>query len=141
MIEFFVPGKAEPAGSKRAFMRPGMKFPIVTDDNPKAKGWQKDIKSYAGVAMLGKGSLLDGPLAVSFTFIMARPKGHYGKNGVLASAPAYPMVRPDALKLGRAVEDALTQVVYRDDAQIVEEHLTKKYGEKPGVSIFVRRLE
>jgi len=143
MIEFSVPGKAEPAGSKRAFMRPGMKFPVVTDDNPKVKGWKKDIKSYAAEAMVGR-ELLDGPIAVTLRFVMVRPKSHYGKKGLRPSAPRYPTVRPDVLKLGRAVEDALTQVVYKDDAQIVSEYLEKEYGERHGnvgVEVEVEQLK
>jgi hypothetical protein len=31
-ITFFVPGACKTAGSKRAFMRPGMKFPVIVDD-------------------------------------------------------------------------------------------------------------
>ena len=35
---------------------------------------------------------------------------------------------PDVLKLARGVEDALTGIVWRDDAQIVNESLNKVVG-------------
>jgi Holliday junction resolvase RusA-like endonuclease len=44
-------------------------------------------------------------------------------------------VKPDVLKLARAVEDALTGILYRDDAQIVTEVLRKRYGDPPRVEI------
>jgi Holliday junction resolvase RusA-like endonuclease len=41
--------------------------------------------------------------------------------------PAH-LTKPDASKLIRAVEDALTHVVYRDDAQVVELVVGKFYA-------------
>jgi Holliday junction resolvase RusA-like endonuclease len=76
---------------------------------------------------------LNGPLLLELTFWTPRPKGHYGsgKNAgqVRGSAPRHPTVKPDLLKLARAVEDALSGIVYRDDAQITTEILQKAYGE------------
>lgn len=73
--------------------------------------------------------LLDGPLELLVVFTVPRPKGHYGARGLRPSAPEYPAVRPDVTKLLRAVEDACTGIVWRDDAQIIEQHATKRYGE------------
>jgi len=74
---------------------------------------------------------LEGPLLLELTFWIPRPKGHYGsgKNAavVKAGAPFAPTVKPDLLKLTRAVEDALTGIVYRDDSQITSETLQKAY--------------
>src|SRR5207244_637695 len=87
---------------------------------------------------------LTGPVVIHFTFYRQRPAAHYGtgrNSGTLkASAPVYPTTRPDALKLARGVEDALTGIVYRDDAQIVEERLFKRYG-RPGCEVKVWRVE
>ena len=134
LLEFEVLGLAQPAGSKRAFRHPHTGRPIVTDANRKSKPWQAEVKDKAAEAMQLAGlELLCGPLAVEFTFYKPRPKGHY-RTGAKAhllrdSAPVWPSTRPDCLKLARGVEDALTGVVYRDDAQIVDEHLFKRYGE------------
>ena len=72
---------------------------------------------------------------------MLRPKGHFGKRGLLPSAPIAPIVKPDLLKLARAVEDALSGLVYKDDAQIVREILDKHYGEPARVEIGLYRLD
>jgi Holliday junction resolvase RusA-like endonuclease len=57
-----------------------------------------------------------------------------------ASAPRYPTGRPDVLKLARACEDALTGVIWRDDAQIVVERLYKDWGEPARVLVEIEQL-
>lgn len=145
-LQFFVAGIPAPAGSKKAFaLRKGGAFTgrtIVTDACKRTKPWQSDVKHVVSSSYTGP--VLEGPLRVTFTFQLHRPKGHYGsgKNSemVKASAPEHPCVMPDVLKLARAVEDALTGIVWRDDAQIVQEILAKEYvsaGQKTGVWITV----
>lgn len=140
-VMFTVVGKPEPAGSKKAFMRPGARFPVVVDDNAKSKPWKKTVATTALGAMMGR-TLLTGPLALSLDFVVLRPKGHFGtgRNAdvVKDSAPPWPVVKPDVLKLARAVEDALTGVVWVDDAQIVAEALTKSFGSRHGVRVVVK---
>lgn len=125
VIAFVVHGHPEPAGSKRSVPM-GQRWGVI-DANPKSKGWKLIVEQVAGEVMAGR-PLLQGALELRLTFYVQRPKGHHGKKGLLPSAPAYPMVKPDVLKLARGVEDALTGVVYRDDAQIVDEVLAKRYG-------------
>ena len=81
---------------------------------------------------------------VEFVFHRRRPKGHFGSGrnaGVVkASAPAHPTSRPDVLKLARAAEDALTGIVWHDDAAIVDERLRKVWGDREGCTVTVRLL-
>lgn len=137
MISFTVYGTAEPAGSKRAFVVKGRA--VVTDANARSKPWKQEVASKGAEAMNGD-PLLDGPLEVVFTIFVPRPAGHFGKKGLLPSARQQPTVKPDLLKLARGIEDALTGVVWRDDSQIVAEHLFKSYGERAGVVIQIRDL-
>ena len=134
-------GTPAPAGSKRAFnwrAKDGRSGTSIVDANAKAKPWKKEIAQAAGDLRNGA-PVLEGPLAARFTFFAKRPKGHYGtgkNSGTLkASAPAYPIGKPDALKLTRGVEDALSGVVYRDDGQIVTEVLKKRYGTPERVEV------
>jgi len=154
MITMDVSGKPEPAGSKNAFVplnrktrepfrRPnGGVVVSVIDNNPKAKGWKSAVAEAATEAMFGREPTREA-VSVFLTFRVARPKGHYGtgKNAEVlkASAPQWPTSKPDVLKLARAVEDAMTGLVYVDDSQIVVETLRKEYGE-PGVCVAVHRL-
>lgn len=138
-------GTPQAAGSKRAFTwraKDGRSGSNVVDANPKSKPWKDQISQHAGEAW-GVNAPLEGPLKVRFTFFRKRPAGHYGSGrnaSVLKpSAPTYPTSKPDALKLARAVEDALTGIVYRDDAQIVTELLEKRYSTPERVEIQIWR--
>lgn len=144
-LSFTVYGKAQAAGSKRAFKHRTTGAFIVADANAKAKPWKKEVADAAATAMLShaitsNGTLVDGPLAVQMLFYVPRPKGHYGAKGLRKSAPRCPTVRPDVLKLARGVEDAMTGIVYRDDAQIVHEQIVKYFGEPARVEVTVEPL-
>jgi Holliday junction resolvase RusA-like endonuclease len=143
VISFTVYGTPAPAGSKKGFYNRKAGRVIITDDSKRSRPWKAQISDAAAEAMDGA-PLLDGALALSLTFVVARPKGHFGSGRnagmVKGSAPRFPTVKPDLLKLARAVEDALSGIVYRDDAQIVAETLEKEYGEPARVEVRVRRI-
>jgi Holliday junction resolvase RusA-like endonuclease len=149
MISFVVYGRSQPAGSKGAYVlrrrdgslvtRPdGGPIVNVTDANKKSKEWKGVVAWTARKAY--QGPLLDGPLHVRMTFFRPRPKGHFRKSGELSKeglATPAPTGKPDVLKLSRAVEDALTEVVWRDDALIVTEDLAKWWGEPARVEVMI----
>lgn len=144
-IRFFVPGDPKPAGSKRGFVvwpkGGGKPRAIVTDDCKTGRDWKADVKAFAHGKMAGK-SLLEGALQVEVIFVLRRPKSHYRATCLLRpNAPTYHTHRPDADKLSRAVLDACTGVLWRDDAQIAKKIVTKRYGETTGVSVCVEVLE
>lgn len=60
---------------------------------------------------------------------------------VSAKKRPYPITKPDADKLARAVWDALKGIIYTDDSQIVRLTLSKDYGDAPGVIIQVWELD
>jgi Holliday junction resolvase RusA-like endonuclease len=78
-----------------------------------------------------KGDVLDSLLVMSLVFYKPRPKNHYGtgRNAEVLkdSAPAAPGTKPDTGKLARAVEDALSGVIYADDALLVDTYHSKRY--------------
>lgn len=69
----------------------------------------------------GDRPLLTGPVWVGATYFFARPKYHYTSKGDIKPQyrDVYPTIKPDLDKLDRAIFDALTGIVYRDDAQVV----------------------
>lgn len=139
-LSFFVPGKPQPAGSKRAFVLKGganKGRAIVTDANPKAKDWKADVRA----ACTYEGQPMECPLQLRLVFYMLRPQSHYGtgknRHNLKPSAPHFPTTKPDTTKLVRGVEDALTAVVWRDDAQIVRQTALKLYGNREGCDVEV----
>ena len=145
-ISFFVPGVPKTAGSKRAFplwrgKGPNKQFvrSIITDSSgASGKAWRSSIRDEAAEAF-GARDLLDGSLHIEFTFYVTRPKSHLNKSGNLKPwAPRRPATRPDALKLARAAEDALTGIIWKDDAQITTEVLRKRYADKQGMDVEIR---
>jgi Holliday junction resolvase RusA-like endonuclease len=142
MITFTVYGKAKPAGSKRGFLRGG-KIVITDTSGQEGKIWRHVIQDQAKEAMkkytefIGqeiKDPLIIGPVTLMVTFDIKRPRHHYGtgkNSGKLLEryANAIPTSKPDCTKLLRAVEDALTGIVWRDDAQVFRQIVTKHYGE------------
>ena len=144
-ISFFVPGRAIAAGSKRAFTRRGAGGHVIgvgVEDSSGKSGreWRAAIRLAAGEAM-AEGDFpakpLEGPLALRLEFYTPRPAGQWGKRGLRPSAPAFPTTRPDVLKLARAVEDACTGILWRDDSQIVDESLRKWFNDTHGVGVVV----
>lgn len=142
-VSLTVYGNSQPAGSKRAFQRPGARFAQVVDANPKAAGW-KDQIGRACAEQYG-GPFLEGPLVMIVRFYQPRIKGHFGTGrnaGLLKdSAPARPVVKPDIDKLSRAILDGLTGQLYHDDAQVVTKLAEKHYGVPARVEIEVTALE
>jgi Holliday junction resolvase RusA-like endonuclease len=144
-IEFTVHGEPQPAGSKRGFAfkrKNGSTGVAISDANPKSAEWKRYVKLAA--ATNRPDALVLGAVSVSFEFFRVRPGGHFNTKGELnkkGREKPYPTSKPDALKLARGVEDALTGVIWLDDAQIVEERLSKRWGDAPGVRVVIETLD
>ncbi len=140
-IKIWVPGIPQPGGSKKGFAipdkdRPGKYRAILTEDNRKSKPWRQSV---AWAAKERIGTPLIGSIEIDFKFFMPRPKSHYGKRGLLPSAPDFPWVKPDLTKLIRSTEDAMKGIAWIDDSQVVDQHGRKVYGNRPGALITIRR--
>ena len=128
-VEFSVYGLPAPKGSHKAFVNRKTGRVIVAPDSARQRGWEKDV-AYAARNAMGVRPPFTTPVVVRFEFMLPRPKRHYGKGDVLrADAPSRPGIRPDWDKLARAVGDALSGIVYADDALVVEALVTKHYSE------------
>lgn len=130
-MKFTVIGHPEPAGSKQAFVNKRTGRAQVVDANKKARPWKQQVAGLVAAEL--DGAHFACPVGICVTFFLNRPKGHYGSgrnSGVVkASAPAYPATRPDATKLLRGVEDALTDAgLWKDDGQVVEQTVFKRFG-------------
>lgn len=142
LVTFTVPGIPAPQGSKTAGRtKSGANY--VREDNPKTEPWRNAVAGHALAAMAGRRQLY-GPLRLTATFVFRRPAGHYGTGrnaGTLKpSSPVYVRTRPDVDKLLRAIGDAITGAICRDDSQIVVVHAEKRYGDHACARIVVEEL-
>ena len=138
-IQFKVPGIPVPQGSTRAFVVKGKggapARAVTTAANPRTKGWRNDVAALA--LEHAPPALWTGPVLISMAFRFPRP----------ASVPRHkrewPVTKPDLDKLIRAIYDALTGIVWKDDAQVVSSSESKSYDddEPAGVTILVKLLE
>jgi Holliday junction resolvase RusA-like endonuclease len=140
VVEFFAPGTPRPGGSKTAFpiylgngqplMKDGRVVLRYGDDAKGNKQWRRTVADAAKIAFVHQ-SPVDFPLILEILFHLERPRSHYrtGKNSHLLrdGAPSYPAVRPDVTKLTRSTEDAMLDIIYRDDALIIEQRCRKVY--------------
>lgn len=147
-LAFDVAGLPVPQGNLRAGLIAGRARLIHS--GPKfgpLHAWREAIATEARRAIeweqLGGGRpgpvvMLGNSVEVRATFRLPRPLGHSGARGLRPSAPAFPGRKPDLDKLGRALLDALTGVVFLDDAQVVDLIVRKRYadpGQQPGVAV------
>jgi len=151
-IQFTIYGEPVPQGSKKAVpiykggqpvMKDGRTLTRVVSDNPKLGQWRQQAAETARRHYTGEP--ISGAVVLTLVFVRPRPRSHYGSgknaNKLKPSAPAHPTSRPDTLKLARAIEDALTGVVWRDDSQIVSHLLRKCYGAAHMVIVGVATME
>jgi len=145
VIAFRVHGIPAPQGSKRHVGNG-----VMVESSKKVKPWREAVKGAAVEAQAGAlaANLWDlrcEPLQVRVTFVLPRPKGHYGTgrnaNLLKRSAPHSPAVKPDIDKLISSTLDAIGEAgIWRDDAQVAEIHAAKTYGDMPGAHIRIRPL-
>lgn len=158
VLNIVVYGEPQPAGSKTAapiyrknrftgkpepvLNKQGRVMTTVRDDNPKSKPWKQEVAK--AVLSQYDGDLLDCPLHLEIDFIKPRPQNHFGtgknKGRIKQSANAYPITKPDATKLLRAVEDAMQGICYTNDSRIVSTTITKQYGPRLETHIRIARL-
>ena len=128
-IAFFVQGTPRPAGSKRFFSA----RQVVDMSGKAGTAWRKKVKQAAKEAMEESGyDITESPVELWIDFSMPRPKHHYSKKGGLTAKYQgqhnWHIIRPDATKLLRSAEDAMTGVVWKDDAQVVDIQLCKTWA-------------
>jgi Holliday junction resolvase RusA-like endonuclease len=139
-----------PAGSKRAFAIRKGGVPTgriaVVDACKESRSWKDAVANESAIAMRKESAhmLSDCPIFLTVKYYLPRPASHFGsgKNAavVKASSPRFPISKPDVLKLTRAVEDAMTGIVWRDDSQVVCERIEKHYGSPVRAEITIETI-
>ena len=140
-------GIPRPAGSRRAFINKHSGKAMLAPACGEQKNWQQQVasvaenvwaKDRAERSSLWRPVFNEGPVAMRVDFYFSRPKNHWRSNGTLKASAENLWVpkAPDLDKLARAVCDALTGIVWRDDAQVAHIVLNKWWGQ-PRAEIYV----
>lgn len=127
----FVPGVPAPQGSAKGFVVNG--HAVVTHDNENTMPWRSQVAAFVRQES-GPGIVYPtGPVCVRFTFVMPRRKAEPKR-----VTPPHTR-KPDSDKLVRACLDAMTGIVFTDDAQVTTHAASKRtalIGEQPGAHIY-----
>ncbi|MFF4989661.1 RusA family crossover junction endodeoxyribonuclease [Streptosporangium saharense] len=132
-LEIVALGQPAPQGSKRH-----VGGGVMVEMSKRLKPWRKAVAEYAAVAMAARSTLLDGQIIAEMVFtVRSKPTGRptWWPAGLPWSRHTWwlPASAPDLSKLIRATEDALTGVVWRDDARVVAyRRAAKVYVGQPG---------
>ena len=144
-LSFFVPGIPISQGSKRAFVvrtKDGRHRPVLAESAKELGEWRSRVALAARQAMRKQFPSGDWwwkkePLNLTARFIFPRPPS-------IPKRRKEHVVRPDADKCCRAILDAMTGIIFGDDAQVVNLGISKIYaknGLAPGVEIEVWEAE
>ena len=132
---FTVHGSPTTQGSKKVIPLRTGGFSMVEATGDRLKAWRHAINDEARKSRADK-PMLTGPVHVTIDFGMVKP------NAAPKRKRTWPIGKRsgDIDKLARAALDAMTNVLYEDDAQVVELYVRKDYGD-PGACIVVRAIE
>lgn len=142
MIRFTVPAVpvAQPRQRHRAFVANGRT--IVGNYTPASHpvtAFKASVRQAAHEAY--QGPPMEGPLRLTVSFVMPRPKGMMWKKREMPRVPH--TKKPDADNLAKAVKDALSKQCWRDDCQVCCLWVDKWIAagdEQPHVSVEIQEL-
>ena len=126
---FTIKGRCPTKGSTKSFIDPHSGKVVTKADCVGLKQWTRDAKWQARAA---KVPMIYKPHGVSLDVRVEFIKPKSAKQ-------LTPSVRPDLDKLLRAVLDALTNVAYQDDSQVVSVTTVKAYGPSEQVIVSIAR--
>lgn len=143
-LTFTVPGPPVPQPRPKISTWGGRGRAYVDARHP-IHAYRRAIELAAKIAARGGWTVTDEAVVLEVEAIFERPPSHLNKAGEPRStAPAYPP-RCDWDNLGKGVADAITAsgAVWRDDDQVVDGRVRKRYsdkGEPARTVVTVRRL-
>lgn len=132
MIQFTVFGVSQPQGSKTPFKLPNGKI-VLTEAVKGLKPWRSLVTLEATQAKMSAmiGEVYEGAVRVECVFYFERGK---------TVKREHMTTKPDGDKLARAVLDAMTGVIYKDDSQVTELVVSKCYDLVARAVISVTKL-
>ncbi|CUB44727.1 MULTISPECIES: RusA family crossover junction endodeoxyribonuclease [Bacillus] len=136
MIQFTIYGEPVAQGRPRAATRNGM----TRLYDPKKS---RDFKQYVKLAASDHrpSSLLTGPLELRVKVYKSTLKSFSKKKAAEAEQGLLrPSKKPDVDNYIKGIKDGLNKVLWHDDSQIVDLHVSKYYSQNPRIEILVKPL-
>lgn len=137
-VSFWVPGVAKSERKRQRIVqgRDGRAFGHRTDE-PDRRDWKAWVRT---VAAQHCPQPLHGPLSLTLVFVRPCPSGTPQKPTARKPWPWAWMTKPDCDNLQKPLADAMSGVVWVDDAQVVRTEIIKQqdHGAAPGVLVLVR---
>ena len=135
MVTFRV--DANPVGKQRArYVKRGNFVSTYTPE--KTRTYETLIRD-AAIEAMGTSEPLETPVSLYLYIRVPIPKS-YSKKKVEAclNGSEKPIRKPDGSNILKSIEDGMNLIVYKDDSQIVNFHITKVYSTLAGVDICVK---
>lgn len=136
VLSFEIPG--QPIGQGRP------KFSTINGharayDPEKSRNYKAYIRMLATQAMKDSGfTMIEGPCVLSINAYFEVPKSKSKKFREAAlSGLEYPTKKPDLSNIIKGIEDAINNLVYKDDACIVSLSVCKFYSDVPRVEVVI----
>jgi len=135
MVTFKVDGTPVPKGRARYARRGNF---ISTYTPEKTRTYETLIRD-AAIDAMGSSEALETPVSLYLYIRVPIPKSCTKKRlEAIDNGSEKPTKKPDASNILKSVEDGMNGVVYHDDSQIINIHVTKVYSSLPGVDICVK---
>jgi Holliday junction resolvase RusA-like endonuclease len=137
VVTFAVDGVPHGKGRPR-FRRFGNFVSTYTD--AKTKSYETLVKEAAKQAM-GSSPPIEGPVRFYCTIRLPVPKSYPKKRlEACLNGSEWPTKKPDWDNVAKSVADAMNDVVFLDDTQIVIARIVKVYSADPGVEVTVKEI-
>jgi Holliday junction resolvase RusA-like endonuclease len=137
-VSFVVPGEAVGKGRPRVSTIGGHARMFTPT---KTANYETLISMAAQQAMNGR-DLFAGPVMVEMKIIVSVAASWSKKKTAEAlQGLVMPTKKPDADNVLKAICDGINGIVFKDDVQVVNVSLSKRFGETPGVLVRVVPLE
>ncbi|PEV76343.1 RusA family crossover junction endodeoxyribonuclease [Bacillus cereus] len=136
MIKFTVLGEPVAQGRPRAGIRNGK---INMRDPMKSRNFKQYVRLVA--SQNAPEELLEGPLFLEVKVYKPLLKKFSKKKRLEAEQGLIrPATKPDVDNYAKGILDGLNSVLWKDDNQVVDLHVSKWYSEKPRIEVTVKEL-
>jgi Holliday junction resolvase RusA-like endonuclease len=137
MVSFTIPGQPVAKGRPRIGSRNGQAMMYAPE---KTVNYEGVVKLFAAQAMRGR-PLITGPVRLVMNVALQIPASWSGKKQRAArTGESLPTGKPDADNVIKMICDALNGVVWKDDSQVVNIDMCKRYSDEPSVRVRVHQI-